>query len=247
MARRFQQPYRLQEADCTTRRATPMEATSLKNGVRPFKIAAGKIQIAILELAIHEYHFIYDESLANKLLPPDCLHLSLPTSARVYNGAIVIATIKRQRKRESLKMGAIHVDRGGYDGYDFLVLRRFRMKELYDLLASKRRELQHLQKEVEALELASRLIQGEKPATQNDTSIPQRIVAILQAEGKPMHVSKIAEALRTKFKISAKKNNLGVLLYRYAQRGSRFYKDTTKPNTYGLIEWKGSEKVVAMA
>src|SRR5947209_6942637 len=131
-------------------------------------------------------------------------------------------------------MGEILLDNSGYGGYDSLAFVRFRMKDIYEVLTQKRREATQLQREIEALELAGRLLQGEKPtANQQEGSIPQKVAAILQAEGKPLHVSEIISRLKSKFKTTVKKNNLGVLLYRYAQRGSRFYKVQDKPNTYG--------------
>ena len=143
-------------------------------------------------------------------------------------------------------MSEIMLDKSGYGGYDSIALVRFRMKDIYEVLTQKRREATQLQREIEALELAGRLLQGDKPtANQQEGSTPQKVTAILQAEGKPLHVSQIATELKNKFKTSVKKNNLSVLLYRYAQRGSRFYKVKDKPNTYGLIEWQA--KVVSMA
>jgi len=112
------------------------------------------------------------------------------------------------------------------------------MKDIYKLLAEKRKELEQLQRDVNALTLAANLLRGEEPVTGEAQSQPQMIVAILEAHGKAMHVSKIADEMRKRFKKSVKKSNLGVLLYRYAQRGKNFYKALNKPNTYGLIKWQ---------
>jgi hypothetical protein len=62
--------------------------------------------------------------------------------------------------------------------------------------------------------------------------------AVLDEIGKPMHVTQISEQIKKRFSISIKANNLGVMLFRYAKRGNKFYKAQGKPNTYGLIKWQ---------
>lgn len=110
------------------------------------------------------------------------------------------------------------------------------MKDIYKLLSEKRRLLEQLQRQVNALTVAANLLRGEEPEADGLQSQPQMIVAILEAHGKPLHVSKIAEEMRKQFKKSVKTSNLGVLLYRHAQRGKNFYKVVNRPNTYGLIK-----------
>ena len=113
------------------------------------------------------------------------------------------------------------------------------MKDIYKLLAEKRRQLDLLQREVNALTTAANLLRGEEPSLDGVLqSQPQMAVALLEANGKPMHVRIIAEQIKKKFKKTVKKNNLGVMLYRYAQRGKHFYKVPGKPNTYGLLKWQ---------
>jgi len=73
----------------------------------------------------------------------------------------------------------------------------------------------------------------EKPKSQ-----PDMANAILDEIGKPMHVTQIAAQIKDRFGQNVKPNNLGVMLFRYAKRGSRFYKVESRPNTYGLIKWQ---------
>ncbi len=123
------------------------------------------------------------------------------------------------------------------------------MKDIYKTLAEKQKDLTALQREVDALRLAIKLLgdEGTAPIEGQEMSQPKMVVAILQAAHRPMHVKDIAEQMKKKFKLTVKVNNLGVMLYRYAARGRHFVKIINKPNTYGLIEWQNEEsKVVAM-
>ena len=130
-------------------------------------------------------------------------------------------------------------DKIGNIGYSALVLSRWRMKDIHKLLGEKRRELERLQREVDALAIAAGLLSDERPldAKVRAQSQPQLVIGILEAKGEPMHVKQIAGQMK-KFKKNIKKANLGVLLYRYAQRGKHFYKVAGKPNTYGLLKWR---------
>ena len=67
------------------------------------------------------------------------------------------------------------------------------------------------------------------------------VYSILEEVGKPMHVGQIAERIKKNFGTSIKTPNLGVMLYRYAQREKRFYKVAGKPNTYGLLKWESED------
>jgi hypothetical protein len=62
--------------------------------------------------------------------------------------------------------------------------------------------------------------------------------AVLDGVGKPMHVSQIALQIKKQFGVAIKNNNLGVMLFRYAKRGKKFYKVEGRKNTYGLIKWQ---------
>lgn len=112
------------------------------------------------------------------------------------------------------------------------------MKDIYKLLADKQKQLAELQREVDALRMAAKLLGGDETVSEDSQSQPQMVIAILEATNKPLHISQIADQMKKRFKKSVKKSNLGVLLYRYAQRGKHFYKVTGKPNTYGLLKWE---------
>lgn len=112
------------------------------------------------------------------------------------------------------------------------------MKDLYGLLAEKQKQLTELQREVDALLLAVKLLGNDKPIAGEAQSQPQMAVAVLEAHGKPMHVSEIASQISKRFKRSIKKANLSVVLFRYAKRGRHFYKVPGRPNTYGLLKWQ---------
>ncbi|MCL4522484.1 MAG: hypothetical protein M1453_03110 [Acidobacteria bacterium] len=119
------------------------------------------------------------------------------------------------------------------------------MKDIYSVLAEKQKQLNGLQKEIESLRVAARLLTDEHaPSDAENLSQPQMVVSILEANDKEMHVKDIAEQMKKKFKLDVKRNNLSVLLYRYSSRGRHFYKVIGKANTYGLLKWKTEEKRV---
>ena len=124
--------------------------------------------------------------------------------------------------------------------YSALALSRWRMKDIHKLLNEKRKQLEQLQRDVDALAIAAGLLSDERPLDVEirARSQPQLVIGILEAAGEPLHVKQIAEKLHKEFRKKVKKTNLGVLLYRYAQRGKHFYKVAGKPNTYGLLEWR---------
>ena len=101
--------------------------------------------------------------------------------------------------------------------------------------------IKRVQDEINALEKAADILRGkaqnEKPKTQADMA-----AAVLDEIGKPMHVSQIADQIKKRFQQTISPNNLGVMLFRYARRQSRFYKAKDKPNTYGLIRWQTIEE-----
>lgn len=132
------------------------------------------------------------------------------------------------------------VDTDTNSGYTFPALGRLRMKDIYKTLAEKQKQLELLQREIDALRLAAKILGDEsvKTSPEGKPSQPQMAVAVLEANGKPMHVHSIVEQIHKKFGVKIKTNNLAVLLYRYAQRGKHFYKDVRKGNTYGLIRWQ---------
>ncbi len=108
--------------------------------------------------------------------------------------------------------------------------------DIREAVEERKRQIERLQQEIRTLETAEELLKGrprEKPKSQ-----PDMASAILEEIGKPMHVTQIAAQIKTKFGQNVKPNNLGVMLFRYAKRGSRFYKVEGRPNTYGLIKWQ---------
>lgn len=108
--------------------------------------------------------------------------------------------------------------------------------DIREAVEERKRQIERLQQEIRTLEAAEQLIRGkprEKPKSQ-----PDMASAVLEEVGKPMHVSQIAAQVKTRFGQNIKSNNLGVMLFRYAKRGSRFYKVEGKPNTYGLVKWQ---------
>ena len=121
------------------------------------------------------------------------------------------------------------------------------MKDIFKVLSEKQKQLNILQREVDALRVATQLLSDDSasPAGDSEMSQPQMVQAILEAHGKPMHVSEIAQQMKKQYKKTVKVENLAVLLYRYAQRGRRFFKEPNKKNTYGLL--KQEANVISMA
>jgi hypothetical protein len=108
---------------------------------------------------------------------------------------------------------------------------------IQEAIEERQKQIEHLEKEIAALQLASEILKdkvsSEKPKTQ-----PEMAYSALDDIGKPMHVKQIVLQIKKKFGAIIKPNNLGVMLFRYAKRGSRFYKVQGKKNTYGLLKWQ---------
>src|SRR5712692_942195 len=115
------------------------------------------------------------------------------------------------------------------------------MKNLYDTLRDKERQLAQLQREVEALRTTAKILSDgeERPgaslAAAAAPSQPQMIRAVLLDKGTPMHVTKIAEAIKKKFSVRLKPLYLTAIIYRAMKAGKFFRKEG--PNTFGLLEW----------
>ena len=120
------------------------------------------------------------------------------------------------------------------------------MRDIQDAIAEKRDQIKRLEKDIEALLRAKEILVGDEQSTGKPKSQPDMAYSILEEIGKPMHVAQIAEKIAKKFGLTIKVMNLGVMLYRYAQRGTRFYKVKGKPNTYGLIKWESKEAIHAL-
>jgi hypothetical protein len=110
--------------------------------------------------------------------------------------------------------------------------------DIQEAIAAKKEQIDRLNKEIAALEVAAKILKGQPTDGGKPKSQPEMVAAILEEIGKPLHVALITEQLKKKYGISTKPSNLGVLLYRYSQRGKRFYKVKGKPNTYGLARWQ---------
>jgi hypothetical protein len=125
------------------------------------------------------------------------------------------------------------------------------MKNLYDILKAKEAQLAQLQKEVEALRMADKLLadESEKPRTKKigarlaaakvpvGTVITQPLMirSVLLEKGEPLHVEKIADGIRKKFGVRFKPLYLTSIIYRIMKKGKLFRKEGA--NTFGLLEW----------
>ncbi len=124
------------------------------------------------------------------------------------------------------------------------------MKNLHDTLKAKEAQLAQLQREVEALRIAARILadeseepkgkRGMKPQPVNLPSgtvvtQPLMIRSVLLESGKPLHVEKIAEGIQKKFHVKFKPLYLTSIIYRIMKKGKLFRKEG--PNTFGLLEW----------
>jgi hypothetical protein len=109
--------------------------------------------------------------------------------------------------------------------------------EISEAIEERKRQIKTLQTEIDALLLAADILKGSAK-TDKPKSQPDMAYAILEEVGKPMHVTQIADQIKRLFKTHIKSNNLGVMLFRYAKRGKKFYKSEEKPNTYGLLKWQ---------
>jgi hypothetical protein len=113
--------------------------------------------------------------------------------------------------------------------------------EISEAIEERKRQIKKLESEIDALLLAAEILKGSAK-TEKPKSQPDMAYAILEEVGKPMHVTQIADQIKRLFKLPVKSNNLGVMLFRYAKRGNRFYKVEGKPNTYGLLKWQELSK-----
>lgn len=123
------------------------------------------------------------------------------------------------------------------------------MPTLEEVLRQKRGELQALQKEVDTLEEAARIVarqQAAKPVTVapgRKLSQPLMARAVLLEARREMHVKEISKGIKDKFGVEISPNYVAPVLYR--QIGSMFYKSEKAPNTFGLPEWKNKPEIPA--
>lgn len=120
------------------------------------------------------------------------------------------------------------------------------MKDIVSLLRQKEEQLKLLARQVEALRVAAELMAEEQKlvggAAESVTPTqPEMIRAVIQEHGKPMHLSKIAEAIRKKYNKKLKTLYLTSIIYRQIKKGKSFYKEA--PSTFGLIEWQVAKTI----
>jgi hypothetical protein len=118
--------------------------------------------------------------------------------------------------------------------------------EIQAAIEYRRKQIRELQQEISALERAAEILKGNAK-TDKPESQPEMAYAVLDDVGKPMHVGQIVAQIKKRFATIVKSNNLGVMLFRYSKRGTRFYKAQGKPNTYGLVKWQEISQRVAAA
>jgi len=122
------------------------------------------------------------------------------------------------------------------------------MKDLHDVLKAKEAQLALLQKEVDALRTATKILadESEKPRgkksggklhipVRNEVTQPLMIRSVLQEKGQPLHVDKIAVGIKKKYGVKFKPLYLTSIIYRIMKKGKLFRKEA--PNTFGLLEW----------
>jgi len=111
--------------------------------------------------------------------------------------------------------------------------------EIHAAIEERKKQIKKLEDEIKALVVAADILKaGEKTETDKAKTQPDMAYTVLDEIGKPMHVTQVAEQIKRRFSASIKANNIGVMLFRYAKRGNRFYKAAGKPNTYGLLKWQ---------
>ncbi len=121
------------------------------------------------------------------------------------------------------------------------------MKNPYEILRQKETELARLQREVEALRIAIKLLAEETDfkAAQKTGELTQAemIMAILEEADHPMHISDIAIALDKKYSKKYPPPHLTSTIYRYMKQ-KKFFRKEKKPATFGLVEWPAYTEVL---
>jgi hypothetical protein len=133
------------------------------------------------------------------------------------------------------------------------------MKNIYDVLKQKESEyasmfaqyrklavdIQELGREIEAVKTTVKLLGDAQDQTNEEQSAPlsqpQMIRAVLAENKSEMHLSEILAAVERKFDKKLKPNVTAAVIFRYAKRGSIFYKAKSKPNTWGLLAFRAAE------
>jgi hypothetical protein len=114
------------------------------------------------------------------------------------------------------------------------------MKNPYEMLRQKESELVRVQREVEALRIAIKLLAEEVDlkASQKTGELTQAqmIRIVLQDADGPLHVNDIATMIEEKFGKKFKAPYVTSTIYRY-MRNKKLFRKEKKPNTFGLLEW----------
>jgi predicted nuclease with TOPRIM domain len=133
------------------------------------------------------------------------------------------------------------------------------MKNIYEVLKQKETEYASLMsqyrklgenvstlgREIEAVKTTVKLLGDAEDQSSDEQSValsqPQMIRAVLAEHKKEMHLSEILGAVELKFHVKLKPNVTAAVIFRYAKRGSIFYKAPSKPNTWGLLSFRAQD------
>jgi hypothetical protein len=114
------------------------------------------------------------------------------------------------------------------------------MKGIYDTLREKEAQIVILQRDVEVLRAAAKIVGNDhrRSASRDGAGLPsqpQMIRKVLLEYGGPLDVDKIAKAIYKRFKISLKRIDITSVIYR-AIRGRKLFRKAGI-NTFSLVEW----------
>ncbi len=122
------------------------------------------------------------------------------------------------------------------------------MKNIFEILRQKEQELskartvcQRLEYEVAAIKLTAKLVSGDEVPPAQEAKQPsqvQMIRSVLQEKGAPLHMGEIVEGVKKKYGKRLNPQMMAAVIYRYAKRGKTFYKDSSRANTWGLLDWQ---------
>jgi hypothetical protein len=132
------------------------------------------------------------------------------------------------------------------------------MKNIYEVLKEKEKEYAaavtqwrnaqsvatRLSQEVDSIKSVIRMLseaQDQTVSEQTDLSQPQMVRLVLLQNNSEMHLREIINTVKERFGKALTPTVLGAVLFRYAKRGSMFYKAPKKPNTWGLLEWRSKD------
>jgi hypothetical protein len=130
------------------------------------------------------------------------------------------------------------------------------LKNIYDVLKAKEAEysslitehrmlgdrVQKLAREIDAVRLTVKLLgdaQETKDESSTNLSQPQMLRAVLAENKREMHLSEILAGVEARFNKKLNPNVTAAVIFRYAKRKSIFYKSEDKPNTWGLLTFRG--------